>query len=282
MADIFFWAGVYLLTMLLGYALKRRGLFHPEDKRFLSNLIFYVTLPAMLVSSFEDERVDGWFLAALAAGLAAESLMLLAASLASRRRPPVIQALYAVNCVGLNLGNITTPFLRNFFPQGVPYLCMFDAADAFLTLGNTYTVACKRLGRQTGPLLRGIFSSLAHSVPFVTYAVMTALSLLRITLPAPVLLAADFLGCGNGFLAMLLVGISLEFRLDRQAIREVCRILAVRYACGAAAAAALFYLLPAPLVMRQVLTLAVFSAVPSACLVYTQRWRSARRPSPGS
>ena len=36
-------AAIYLLTMLLAYVLKKMGLFHKEDKRVLSNLIFYVT-----------------------------------------------------------------------------------------------------------------------------------------------------------------------------------------------------------------------------------------------
>ena len=58
---------------------------------------------------------------------------------------------------------------------------------------------------------------------------MTMLSLLHIRLPEPVLLAADFMGRGNGFLAMLLVGVSMDLRLDVSSLGEVIRILAVRY-----------------------------------------------------
>ena len=51
-------AAIYLLTMLLAYVLKKMGLFHKEDKRVLSNLIFYVTLPASLISGFSGAQVN--------------------------------------------------------------------------------------------------------------------------------------------------------------------------------------------------------------------------------
>ena len=50
-------AAIYLLTMLLAYVLKKMGLFHKEDKRVLSNLIFYVTLPASLISGLVEPRL---------------------------------------------------------------------------------------------------------------------------------------------------------------------------------------------------------------------------------
>ena len=48
MVNVVMTALVYLLTMVMSYILKRAGLFHKEDKKVLSNLIFYITLPASL------------------------------------------------------------------------------------------------------------------------------------------------------------------------------------------------------------------------------------------
>ena len=274
MGDVLCQGVIFLLTMVLGYVLKRLGVFRTEDKRFLSDLIFYITLPAMLVSSFSGVQVDFWFVVSFLLGLAVNALMVAAGTLASRNKEPALQALYTINCAGLNLGNIAIPFLRNFFPAGIPYLCMFDTGDSFFSLGTTYAIACGRLGRRGGSLLstlRGILSSLVRSVPFDTYVVMTVLSLLEVELPGGVLQAADFMGRGNGFLAMLLVGVSLELRLDRSSLGEVVRILAVRYARATAAALAVWFLLPAPLVMRQILAAAVFAATPSAALIYSNR-----------
>ena len=54
-------AAIYLLAMLLAYVLKKMGLFRKEDKRVLSNLIFYVTLPASLISGFSGAQVNIYY-----------------------------------------------------------------------------------------------------------------------------------------------------------------------------------------------------------------------------
>ena len=51
MVNVVMTALVYLLTMVMSYILKRAGLFHKEDKKVLSNLIFYITLPASLIAA---------------------------------------------------------------------------------------------------------------------------------------------------------------------------------------------------------------------------------------
>ena len=272
MGEVFLWAVIYLATMLLGYVLKRLGVFKQEDRKFLSDVIFYVTLPAMLVSSFTGVTVDLWFLIAMLLGFGTNALMVGTALFVSRKKSPELQALYVLNGSGLNLGNITMPFLRNFYAAGIPYICMFDIGDSFFTLGTTNAIACTRLGRGVeGSWVKNIVVSLSKSVPFDTYLIMTLLALLHIQLPDAVLTAADFMGRGNGFLAMLLVGLSLEFRLSRKDLGELLGLVAVRYSCAALAALVIWFLIPAPLLMRKVLALSVFSAAPNVALIYSTR-----------
>ena len=275
MGEVFLWSGIYLATMFLGYALKRLGVFRAEDKKFLADLIFYITLPAMLVSSFSGASVDFWFVVAFAMGLAVNGVLLAAGMVLSRRKAPDLQALYIINCPGLNLGNIVIPFLANFFPAGIPYLCMADTADSFFSLGTTYAIAGTRLGRKAesfGAILKAILRSLSRSVPMIVYVVMCILSLLDLQLPGPILQAADFMGRGNGFLAMLLVGLSLEINLDRSSVGEVVSILGIRYLCAGAMALGLWFLLAgAPPAMRSILVLACFAPTTSAALIYTNR-----------
>lgn len=56
MVNVVMTALVYLLTMVMSYILKRAGLFHKEDKKVLSNLIFYITLPASLIKQLRWGR----------------------------------------------------------------------------------------------------------------------------------------------------------------------------------------------------------------------------------
>ncbi len=271
MYDVLMWACTYMLTMFLSYGLKRVGIFKTEDRKVFANLIFNVTLPAMLVSSFSGVRADLWFIVAFVLGLAVNLLMVCVACAASAKKSNELKGIYTINGAGLNLGNIGIPFLQNFFPTAVPYLCMFDTGDSFFSLGTTYAIAEMRMGRKSGQKLGAILYSLFHSVPMIAYMVMTILSLLKVRLPAPVLELSDFMGKGNGFLVMVMVGVSLEIHISKEARKEVFCLLVLRYACGAISAAAIYFLLPAPLEMRQALAPAMFAAVPSACLIYTGR-----------
>ena len=271
MEAVFLQAAIYLGTMPLGYLLKRAGIFRLEDKQVLGNLIVYLTLPALLVSSFSGVQVDFWFLVSFLLGLGCNAAMVALAFLSSSGKSDAMRALYTINGAGFNLGNITIPFLREFFPGGIPYLCMFDTGDSFFTLGTTYAIASTQLGRKSGPVFKHILRSLLTSVPFDVYVIMTLLSLFQLSLPPAILQAADFLGQGNGCLAMLMVGISLELHLERSAVKDVLTLLALRYAAGAVFALSIYFLLPAPLVMRQILAVAVFSSAPNVCVVYSNR-----------
>lgn len=271
MYDVAVWACTYMITMFLAYSLKKIGIFKVEDRKVFANLIFNVTLPAMLVSSFSAASVDFWYVVSFALGLLVNILMLTAACAVSARKSPDLKGIYAINGAGLNLGNIGIPFLQNFFPQSIPYLCMFDSGDSFFSLGTTFAIAEMRMGRKSGPKLRAILSSLCHSVPMITYVVMTALSLLELRLPGPILSLAGFIGQSNGCLVMVMVGISLEINISKEARKEVFLLLLLRYACGAISALAIFFLLPAPPAMRQALAPAMFAAVPNACMIYTDR-----------
>ena len=271
MYDVVMWACIYMITMFLSYGLKRLGIFKVEDRKVFANLIFNVTLPAMLVSSFSAASVNFWYLVSFVLGLLVNVLMLLAACTASAKKAPDLKGIYTINGAGLNLGNIGIPFLQNFFPQSIPYLCMFDSGDSFFSLGSTFAIAEMRMGKRTGPKFRTILSSLLHSAPMITYVVMTALSLLEFHLPDPVLSLASFIGQSNGCLVMVMVGISLEIGISKGARKEVFSLLLLRYTCGAISALAIFFLLPAPLPMRQALAPAMFAAVPNVCMIYTDR-----------
>ncbi|MGN0328586.1 MAG: AEC family transporter [Lachnospira sp.] len=271
MTNVLIISGFYLFAMMLGYILKLAGIFRKEDKKVISNLIFYVTLPAMLISSFSDVDVNIYYLVALGLGLLINGIMVVLGQLACRNKSPELKAIYSVNSSGFNLGNVTIPFLKNVYPSGIPYLCMFDMGDSCFTLGTTYAIANMHLGRKSGNPIKEIMKSLVKSVPFDTYVTMTVLSLIHFKLPDIIMQTADFCGKGNGFLAMIMVGISLEFKMEKSAVKEVLRILGMRYIISAVAAVIIFCFIPAPLIMRQILAAAVFTAVPTVALIYNER-----------
>lgn len=104
MYDVLMWACTYMLTMFLAYGLKRVGIFKAEDRKVFANLIFNVTLPAMLVSSFSGVKADLWFIIAFVLGLAVNLLMVCTACVASAKKSDELKGIYTINGAGLNLG----------------------------------------------------------------------------------------------------------------------------------------------------------------------------------
>ena len=120
-------------------------------------------------------------------------------------------------------------------------------------------------------LILTVFKSLFMSVPFDVYFIMTVLSFLNYKLPDIVIQAADFFGHGNGFLAMMMIGISFELNMSKETFGEVIHLLLLRYGIGIISAVCIFCVLPAPLIMRQILCAAVFSSSAAVSIIYSER-----------
>lgn len=290
MISIIATSSIYLFAMLLAFVLKKVGLFHKEDKKILSNLIFYVTLPASLISGFTGAQVNVYYIVSILIGFGVNTVMVIAGQIASARKGRRMQAIYAVNASGFNMACIAIPFLSNFYYDGVPYLCMFDVGDSFYTLGTTYALAQMRMSQENNEknaknaknikdkelnksdiLILTVFKSLFMSVPFDVYFIMTVLSFLNYKLPDIVIQAADFCGHGNGFLAMMMIGISFELNMSKETFGEVIHLLLLRYGIGIISAVCIFCVLPAPLIMRQILCAAVFSSSAAVSIIYSER-----------
>lgn len=280
-------SSIYLFAMLFAFILKKVGLFHKEDKKILSNLIFYVTLPASLISGFTGAQVNVYYIVSILIGFGVNTVMVIAGQIASARKGRRMQAIYAVNASGFNMACIAIPFLSNFYPDGVPYLCMFDVGDSFYTLGTTYALAQMRMSQENNEKnaknskekelnksdihILTVFKSLFTSVPFDVYFIMTVLSFLNYKLPDIVIQAADFGGHGNGFLAMMMIGISFELNMSKETFGEVIHLLLLRYGIGIISAVFIFCVLPAPLIMRQILCAAVFSSSAAVSIIYSEK-----------
>lgn len=269
MKEVLKWASIYMLTMLIGYLLKRKGVFQEKDKKVFTGLISYVTLPAMIISGFTGVTPSFWYIIAMFLSIGINITMLVMSQVASWKRSKETQAMYLINGSGYNFGIIAIPYLSNFFPMAMPYLYMFDIGDSFISLGTSYALGQVKIGQNAENPLKAVLHSLARSLPFIAYIGMLILAICKIELPGYLQEFTGFLGKANGFLAMILIGISFELKMKKESIRDVITIICTRYAVGIVAALLIFFVLPAPLEMRQILATAVFAGVPNVALIYT-------------
>lgn len=274
MAEAFGWTIIYLGTIFLGYFLKQREILKKEDKKVLSRIIVNVTLPAMVAGSFAEIGLDLWFVVALALGILANIIMIVIALLLSRKKEASLQAMYIMNLPGYSFANITIPFLSNIIPAGIPYLCMMDTGDSLFTLGTTYSIARAKLSNSNSisvpGMIKTVLKELFRSVPFITYMIMIVITLIGLRLPKGIVSALMFAGKANGFLAMIMIGLSLEFSMEVNQIKDILQIIVARLLISLLIASIVLYLLPGPEAFRITMAVSVFSGIPNIAVVYSE------------
>lgn len=269
MLDILTRAGSFIAIIILGYVLKKIGVFKQEDFTILSKVVIRITLPAAIVTSFAGKEIDPGMLAIVLLGMGGGVLYILAAMIANVRSDKEQKAFEVLNLPGYNIGNFTMPFVQSFLgPTGVIVTSLFDTGNAFVCLGGSFGVA-SMVKDGTGFSFSRIFRALSKSVPFLTYILMVVMNLLHIGVPGPVLQFAQIIANGNAFLAMFMIGVGFNLSGDTSQTGKIGKILGMRYGIATVLALCFYFLTPFALEARQALVILAFSPIGSAVPPFT-------------
>ena len=256
----------------LALVLKRVGWASIRDFPLVSRLVLSVTLPCALLTSFNEYTLDTALLSLVLIGLVATSAQQVIGYLLARCRGRREQAFAVLNSGSFNIGAFGMPYLSGFMgPQAILYAALFDIGNAVGGAGIGYGWGMA-LSREPGRRRwRETLRTLLGSPVLITYLALLAMQLLRLRLPDPVIAFTGLVGAANPFLAMLMIGLGLEIRLDRSKYAAAARHLAVRYAFCAVAAWACWTLLPFGTEVRLVLVMVLFAPIASMIAGFTGR-----------
>lgn len=262
----------FLCMIALGFLLKRGGLFSQEDSGVLSKLVLKITLPMSIVSNFRALELTQEYLIAIGIGFLVHIVAIALVLLVTRKMPASKRAFYIINTSGYNIGLCTLPYMSGFFAaDAVALLCMFDVGNAIMCFGITYAIAMLVARGREGIHGRDILKTLFSSMPFVTYLVMILLCFWHLQLPDAVYTIAGMIGQANAFLAMFLIGLLFEPKINRAELRDMAGVFGLRMLLGISFALGIYFLLPLPLMYRQILAIIVFSPILSVAPIYTER-----------
>lgn len=251
----------FVLIILIGYLLKRRGFFAPTDYQLVSRIVLNITLPCAVITSFAHFEMDFSLLAAVALGLTGNLAMITIALLLTRRETVAAKIFYIFSLAGYNIGCFTLPFAQAFLtPFAVVALCMFDVGNSIMCTGMTYALTASCIGYADGRKdrfsIKNIADKLLHSVPFVVYIGMLLLSVAGVHFPKSVYTFTEIVGAANPFLSMLMIGMMFEIKLDKRAMGYVKELFSVRYFCSLLCAGTFIYLAPFKQEVNYVIALA--------------------------
>ena len=269
MAEILMKAAAFVAIIFMGYLLRKKGFFKEEDFHVLSKIVLKITLPAAIVANFSGVDLQASLLILSVLGLGGGLMLITSAYLAAGKNREE-KAFFMLNTSGYNIGNFTMPFAQSFLgPAGVITTSLFDTGNSFICLGGAFSAA-KMVKEGEGKIsLIPIIKTLVRSVPFDAYITMTALSLLHISLPAPVITFSEVVSGANAFIAMLMMGVGFKISGDTSQKGKIVKILAVRYGVSIAVAAVLYFFMPLPLEYRQALAILPLSPIASAAPAFT-------------
>ena len=269
MTDILSRAGAFVAIILLGYLLKRIGLFKEEDFGVLSKLLLKVTFPCAIITTFAGREIDPTMLVLAFLAIGCGVIYMLVAAVINLRATREQRAFDILNLPGYNIGNFTMPFVQSFLgPTGIIATGIFDMGNAVICLGGAFGVASTVKSGTRFSILR-ILRALLKSVPFLTYVVMLLMNVLNITLPAPVKECIGIIGSANPFLAMFIIGVGFKIGGDSAQRGKILRLLALRYGIAIPIALLFWFVLPFPLEVRQALVILAFSPIGSAVPPFT-------------
>lgn len=269
MQDILIKAGCFVAIIILGYTLKKIGVFKQEDFMVLSKIVIRITTPAAIAVSFAGKEIDLSLLSLIVLGFGSGVLLVAAAYLLGLRSSKSRRAFDMLNVAGYNIGNFSLPFVQGFLgPTGIIVTSLFDTGNAVIALGGAYGAA-STVKNGSGFSVKLIVKKLMTSVPFVCYIILVTLNLTDIPLPSPMISCLQIIANANAFLAMFMLGVGFNLTGDFKQLGIIAKVLIMRYGLSALMAIAVYFLLPFDLEVRQTLVILLFSPISSIVPAFT-------------
>ncbi len=262
-------SAIYFLIIFFGWWLRKSGRISHDAARMVGIIIVNLTLPAALIRNAEAIIIGPQLPLLFGLGILSNMAGLAGGYLQNRGRIEPKTSAMMLMVSSYNVGAVLLPFVEMFFPgTGVAYLCMFDSGNAVMGLGLSYSIAKAVSSKSERLSLREILRTLCGSIPFVTYIVLFIMAFLKLSVPDFILNAAGVIGNANGFLAMLMIGLLLEFDLPAGQLKEALKVIAGRYGLNLALMLLVWFFPAGDAFMKMITMLCLSSPVAAASVVY--------------
>lgn len=234
-----------LSIILLGYFLKRINILKESDGEVISRLIFNVTLPAIVINVFSTMYIDKNLLLipiiCLVYGLMMTVVGLTVFKGESRRS----KGMLAMLVPSFNIGLFAYPLVESIWgTEGLRYFGMFDMGNSFIVFAVCYIIASVYSSNEGEISYKNIFSKVLQSIPFLTYIITLTINLLGFSIPKPIIEITGILSKANMPLALLVLGLYLSFSFKKAYLKNMAKIIALRYLIGFGSGILLYNLVP--------------------------------------
>lgn len=236
---------IIILLITLGYLLKRINFIKSADSQVLSTLVLNVTLPSLVIVNLNSANLDLSFsilpIMMLIYGILAKVIMVAL----FRKYDNHVKGSVGMMAASLNIGLFAYPLVETIWPKnGMIYFGMADIGGAIIMFGVTYFVGSYYSEGSDQFNFKFLGKKLISSIPLVTYIVMFILNMANIHLPKASIDFFTIISKANMPLSMILLGIMLSFRIEKQFLPIAVKYLIVHYGLGCIAGLLVHFFLP--------------------------------------
>ena len=248
-----------MLVLFLALLLKKIKILHQKDGALTSKMVVYLTLPATILIGVNHTKLSNIFFILMFMGLFSNLLLVFLGKFIGRKATVEERGLYMFDLSGYNIGNFSIPFVSSFFPAAIPFLAMFDMGNSLMVTGTTQAIVELSSGRKKHDfILQEIFGVLFRNPPFVVYIFMFILAIFGLSFPDEWLIPIRPLANANTLLSIFTIGLFMEFRLPKGKLKLVLKILTWRYLLAFILASLVYFFLPFPAIIKEILLLIFF------------------------
>lgn len=259
------------LIIILGYVLQRSGILKERDGEAVARVIFNITLPSLIITTFSTVAIDLSLISLITAGMLYGAFIGLIGLWFFRRVPDrSTRGMLSMITPGFNIGMFFYPLVEGIWgPQGLTYFGMFDVGNAFVVFGLSYLIGDYFSGEKVKLNFKNVITRLSASIPFWGYIIACAFNLLGLRFPPLVLDVTAVLAKANMPLSLLLLGFYLRFSFEAAYLKDMLKVISIRYLTGLVVGLTCFFLLPAEPMIRYTLLLSLLLPISASCLPYS-------------
>lgn len=245
MAEISYKFLIILAMILLGYLFKKSGVLKDGDGDALTRVAFNFTLPAVIIASFSNLKLELSYAIYPAIGFLFGLFMFAASLLIYRKYSRREKGMLTMPLLGLNIGLFAVPLIQVIWGDAaLKYLLLIDCGNAFIVFGLCYFAAAIYAGDKEDAGLKHITKAALKSVPFIVYILTLLLKAFGIYYPKFIVDMASIVSKANTPVAMIVLGVFLSFTFNKSQVGKMLRFWMTKYILGIAVGLLFYFFAP--------------------------------------
>jgi predicted permease len=263
-----------IIIIALGYLLKRLHVLQEKDGEVIAKLIFKITLPALVLVTLDSAKIEASLIFIPIIVLIYGIFTSFLGFFVFKKEERELRGSFLMVSLGFNVGLFAFPLVSAIWGKvGLLYFGMFDVGTSFIVFGIAYILGSyfSKEGLSLKPV--EILKKLGKSVPLMTYIIASILNFSHIHLPETVIHVAGTISGANMSLSLLLLGLYLNFKFEKQFIKPMLKVLTFRYGLGLLFGVALYFFLPFGQMLRYTIMIGLLLPVATSALTFAVEFK---------